>query len=91
MEEILRPRVRQVDIFNDAREALAFVMASTVRPDIVLTDINLPVVSGEKFRDEVKALYPHTRLSQLPLICKVKSFTPFTKVVSMKYALSPSR
>lgn len=35
-------------------------MASTVRPDIVLTDINLPVVSGEKFRDEVKALYPHT-------------------------------
>ncbi len=60
LEEILRPRVRQVNIFNDAREALSFIMASTTRPDIVLTDINLPVLSGEKFKDEVKALYPDT-------------------------------
>lgn len=56
--EILRPRVRRVTIFHDAREALTFAMKFANRPDLVLTDINLPVMGGEQFRDEMKALYP---------------------------------
>jgi len=55
LEEILRPRVGHVHVFHDGRDALTFIRQSTSQPDLVFTDINLPVLGGEALMDALKA------------------------------------
>ena len=41
-------------LYTDAREALALLAAGKLRPDLILLDLNMPVMNGQQFLITVK-------------------------------------
>ncbi|MGZ3584208.1 MAG: response regulator [Ktedonobacterales bacterium] len=54
------PRIRVVGVGGDGQQAIELV--STLRPEIVLTDIRMPVLDGIQAIREIKARWPSIRV-----------------------------
>jgi DNA-binding response OmpR family regulator len=57
-EEVLKLRGHEVDVAGNGREALE--AAERARPDIILLDMKMPVMSGREFADEYRRREPFT-------------------------------
>jgi CheY-like chemotaxis protein len=74
MIEEIAPDVRLL-FFPTAQEALAYIKNNLTNganlPDLVLLDINMPILDGWQFLDEFNLLY--SRIQKVPLIFMVSS------------------
>lgn len=62
--------IKSVDVVRNGREAMDFLLkeggfANSLRPDLILLDVNLPIKSGHEVLTEIKA---NDRLKHIPVV-----------------------
>jgi CheY-like chemotaxis protein len=62
-------------VFHSATEALAKLSSKSVCPDVIFLDLNMPIMSGQKFLQEIKA---KPDLKEIPIIIFSTSSQPST-------------
>lgn len=55
----------QCVVSQDATEALARLESKTLSPDVIFLDLNMPIMSGQRFLQEIKA---RSALKEIPVI-----------------------
>lgn len=63
--EVLIDEGYEVTCLEDGRQAISHLICSTCLPDIVITDLNMPVVSGQELVAVIRAL---DRTRNLPVL-----------------------
>ncbi len=63
----------QIQTFEEGTEALAKLEAHVEQPNIILMDLNMPIMDGWSFLD---ALKQHVNLSDIPVIIMSSSIDP---------------
>jgi CheY-like chemotaxis protein len=62
-------------VAHDAREALAKLESKALEPDVIFLDLNMPVMSGQRFLQEIKS---RPALNEIPVIIFSTSSNPAT-------------
>ena len=62
-------------VFHDATEALAKLESKELDPDVIFLDLNMPIMSGQRFLQEIKA---RSALKRIPVIIFSTSSQPST-------------
>ncbi|HEY4110225.1 response regulator [Puia sp.] len=66
---------RQVHVAQSGLEALAFLQDTTIRPDLIFLDINMPAMDGWEFLERYRNL-PPARKADIVLIMLTTSLNP---------------
>lgn len=70
-----------VEVFFDSRKALEKLISSTVFPDAIFLDLNMPVMDGFEFLQEIKS---HEDLKFIPVIILSTSSQQHTREAAIK-------
>jgi len=81
--EILEDEGHQVTAAADGREALDRLLGASHRPDLILLDLMMPVMSGYQFREEQLKL---PDLASIPVLVVTADVNARAKVESLKAA-----
>jgi CheY-like chemotaxis protein len=65
----------QCAVLHDATEALTKLALKTICPDVIFLDLNMPIMSGQKFLQKIKA---RPDLKEIPIIIFSTSSQPGT-------------
>ncbi len=84
--------IEKVEWVKNGKELLDFLLKdSTKKPDIILTDINMPILNGIEVLEELSA---HSQLSAIPIFVYSSSINPVyekqcKKLGALGYLIKP--
>ncbi len=74
-----------VQCMTDVRKALEWLVAGTVVPALIISDINMPYMSGFQFRKSILSL---ERYLHIPFVFFTVSSTPFNEMIGSQLSVA---
>jgi len=83
----LKKRFSSVSIASNGKEALELYL--TEKPDIILTDIKMPIMSGDKFIKEVRYTHKDDKIPIIVISAYEKEFFELENLKIDKFIIKP--
>jgi CheY-like chemotaxis protein len=85
------PSIAKVDWFKNGKALLDFLNSADKKPDIILTDINMPIVNGIEALEEI---FHNSQLSSIPVFVYSSTMNPVykakcTELGALGYLIKP--
>jgi len=87
LEEILRPKVKKLYLATNGQDGLEIY--KKVNPDIVLTDIQMPIMNGIEMSKEIKSINPHQPIAVFTAFTEPKYLKQLVNIGIDKYMQKP--
>jgi len=87
VSDTLKNHINQFMVANNGEEGLA--LFRTFKPDLVITDLRMPKVSGIEFIQEIRKEYPHLPIIVTSGVSDVETFMKSIELKVDKYIMKP--